>query len=115
MSRSTKDSLNLQCRLSQEDRLRYSSELSEAISAKARAEDTLKSFQTQAKAEIASHEAKINLLAEKLNVGYEYRSTDCEIRYDWDGGTRYYIRIDTGEIAKTEEIPQSMRQEDAFL
>ena len=98
--RRTTEELELECVLTDEEKLRYSKELSEAISAKARAEESLKSFQTQKKAEIAKAEATINMLAEKINTGHEFRPVECEIKWDFKKKEKSWVRKDTSEVAK---------------
>lgn len=46
---------------------------------------------------------------EKVN-GKSYKPMECAVVYDWENGVINYIRPDTGEIAKTEEIPYDERQ-----
>lgn len=110
--RQEKDILHLECVLTDKEKLAYSKELSEAVSKKTRAEESLKSFQTQMRAEITGNEAKINLLAEKLNTGKEYREIDCEINYDFEKKEKTWVRLDTGEIVKTRAIPEEEMQEE---
>lgn len=92
--------LYLECILSDQEKLSYSKELGENITLKSRSEEALKSFSTQKKAEIAGHEAKINLLADKINTGREYRDIECEIKFDWEEKTKSWLRKDTGEVAQ---------------
>lgn len=110
--RKTKESLHLECALTNEEKLKYSKELSESVSKKARAEEGLKSFQTQKKAEIAGCDANINRLAEILNVGKEYRMVECTIEYDFTTKEKTWVRKDTGEIAQTDIIPGRELQEE---
>jgi len=110
--RKRKESLNIECVLTDPERLVYAKTLSEHISRRQRSEDQLKSFQTQIKAEISSHEAQINLLSEKLNTGREYRFIECEIEYDWDKKTKRWRRVDNKEIAKEDIISERELQEE---
>lgn len=107
--------MHLECTLTDQEKLAYSKTLSENVSKKARSEESLKSFQTQIKAEITSCEAQINLLAEKLNTGKEYRMVECEIRYDFKMKEKKWIRTDTGEVAKQEVISEEELQEEMEL
>ena len=115
MSRRTKETLTVECVLTDEEKLKYSKELSENISRKQRSEDSLKSFSTQVKSEIASCDAKINAFADKLNSGREYRSVECLVKYDFDKKEKVWIRSDTGEIAKTDIIFEKELQEEVAL
>ena len=111
----TKETLTLECILSDKEKLAYAKEMSEAISECTRKEESLKSFQTLAKAEITSLEAKRNMLAEKLNKGKEYRSVECVILYDWEQKKKTWVRKDNGEIAKDDIIPEEELQQQLKL
>lgn len=110
--RRTKENLHLECILTDKEKLAYSKELSEKITAKARAEESLKSFQTQKKAEIAGCEATINLLADRINTGREFRLVECEIKYDFKEKIRTCTRTDTGEVVRETPIPEEEMQEE---
>ncbi|MBN1253958.1 MAG: hypothetical protein JXA50_01620 [Deltaproteobacteria bacterium] len=113
--RKTQDALHLECILTDQEKLAYSKTLSENVSKTARAEEALSSFQKQMKAEIASCEAQINMLAEKINTGKEYRMVECEIRYDFKMQEKKWIRSDTGEVAKQDIISEEELQEEMKL
>ena len=110
--RKTKENLHLECILTDSEKLDYSKTLSENVSKRARAEEHLKSFQTQIRAEITACDATINMLAEKLNTGKEYRMVECEIKYDFEKKERTWTRKDTGEIAQQDIIPEKELQEE---
>ena len=109
------ETLTLECLLTDKEKLGYSKELGEAITKKSRAEDSLKSFQTQAKSDIAMLDSKINLLADKINTGREYRLTECVVTLDFDSKEKTWTRKDTGEIAKTDIISESELQEEIAI
>ena len=94
-----------------EEKLKYSKDLGEHLSEKRQQEDSLRSYQTQAKAEIASHDAQINLLADKINTGREYRDVECRIEYNWDKKTREWYRLDTGVMCREDIILEEDLQE----
>jgi hypothetical protein len=110
--RKTKEILQLECILTDQEKLTYSKQLSENVSKKTRQEEHLKSYQTQVKADIALCDAIINSLAEKLNMGKEYRPVECEVKYDFKKKERVWVRRDTGEIAKQDIIPEKELQEE---
>ena len=113
--RKEKEYLTLECILTDKEKLEYSKQLAENVSNKARAEDSLKSFQTQQKAQISNHEAQINLYSEKINTGKEYRAIECQVIYDFEKKEKSWKRKDTGEIAKTDIITEKELQEEADL
>jgi hypothetical protein len=58
-------------------------------------QDNLKSAQAEFKASIASHERQVNLFANRIQSGFEYRDVKCsEVE---DGFSIRTIREDTGE------------------
>lgn len=115
MSRITKEKVNLQCALTDEEKLRYGSEMSRHLNDLRQCEDSLASFKSQIKGEIETHEARINALSQKIYSGKEFRDVECEIEYDWEKKTRHWIRTDTGEIFKEEPIPECDLQEEMEL
>ncbi len=106
---------HLECILTDTEKLIYSKELSEKISNKSRTEDNLKSFSSQAKAEIAGFDARINLLAEKLNTGKEYRPIQVEVMWNYTKGEKTWVRLDTKQIIKTDIIPTDELQQELEL
>lgn len=108
--------MQCECILTDTDKLALSKELSEHITSQARAEDDLKAFNTQKKAEISGHVAHINRIAGLLNSGREYRDVLCEIVMDQKKDEVVWIRQDTMEITKRySPIPENMRQEELEL
>ena len=113
--RERKKTLNLECELTDAERLIYSKKLAGALTDKSRSEDRLKSFQTQMKAEIAGYEANINMLSDKINTGHEFRDVECAVEWLWEKGEKHFIRIDTGEVAKVHVISEGEQQEELNL
>lgn len=113
--RKQKETLNVECILTEQDKLAYAKSLAENISRRQRSEDGLKSFATQAKAEITGYEAQINLFSEKINTGREYRYIECEIEYDWEAKIKKWRRVDNKEICKEDIISERELQEELAL
>ena len=113
--RITKEKINLECKLTDAEKLAYFKESSEAVRSRDRAEDELATMQKQKKADIAKYDEKINRLAGYMNSGFEYRFIDCVIEYDFKAKERRWIRQDTKEIAKTDIIPEADLQEEMRL
>ena len=111
MKKILEEDLNVECKLTREEKLKYSEELAENINQKKRTEDSLKSYKSQAKSEIEKAEASINLLSQKISSGKEYRAVKCKVEYDWDKKTRSWIREDTGEVVKDDIIPEELFQQ----
>ena len=112
--RMKEDILNLECKLTDTEKLNYGKIVSESNANRIRLTESLKAYNKQVKAEIESEEAKINELTHKINVGSEFRMIKCNIEYDFDKRVKAWIRQDTGEIAKDDIIPESELQKDAF-
>jgi hypothetical protein len=113
--RITKEILDLECFLTDEEKLKYSKQMAEAFTNKCRAEDAMKSFSSQKKAEIQNLESAVNLLADKLNSGKEYRPIECMVEYNFDDKTKRWIRNDTQEIIKEDIITEEELQEELNL
>jgi hypothetical protein len=111
MGRKVKETRKLECVLKDSEKLVYSKELSDTFREKDAEEESLKSYSTQAKAAIQGCVEKMKLLSLKLSSGKEYRDVVCAVAYDWEKGTRTYIREDTGEIVDTDIIPETDIQE----
>ena len=110
-----KESLRLECILTDQERLVYSKELGETLTENSVAEEALKTFQAQAKSELATLKGRISGLANKLNTGREYRQVECVVTYDYKAKEKIWTRTDTGEICRTDIIPERDLQEEIEL
>jgi TolA-binding protein len=110
-TRVEKQTTRLECIISDPEKLNYSELLTQHITGKKESEDNLKSFKSQMKSEIDGHEAAINLLSNKISTGKEYRPVDIEIHFDYNTRMKTYIRTDTGQVFKSEQ----MREEELQL
>jgi protease II len=115
MARKEKEKLSAMVVLTEDEKLAYGSELAECHNDKRAVEDNLKSYSTQAKGEIETFNARINALSNKLTCGKELRQVECAIVYNWDKKEKAWIRIDTGEIIRTDTISEEELQEEAKL
>ena len=106
---------SLEHKLTKDELLSYSKELSVKLSDKNRQEESLTSFQSQAKSKIKELEGGISYLSEKIYSEKEYRETECEWRYDFKAGTKSLTRLDTGEEIDTEVIAEHEKQEEMAL
>ena len=64
-------------------------------------EEHKKAVMSQFTSDINSLKADTNLLAEKINSGFEFRDVTCDIEYDFNNNMKTIIRQDTGEIVET--------------
>lgn len=111
MALQTKVELELECHLTDAEKLAAGKELGDALEDMRRIEERLASFKAQVKAEASQKQAEIGILSQMLNTGRQYRSVDCEIRYDWAASSKTWIRLDTGEIVKVQGISDHERQQ----
>ncbi len=109
--RPTTSKRQLQCILTDSDRLHYSREIARAVEHKRSAETRLKSAQDQIKSEITSAEEEINRYSTSISNGFETREVECSIQYDFEHGVKTFFRTDTGELVTTETISDRERKE----
>jgi hypothetical protein len=115
MARKTREIISLPCVLTEEDILRYTKDRSEHYGKMKAAQNTLDAYKKQVNSEIATHEAKIDLLEGKLSSGKEFRDIECDIVYDWKKQVKIWVRKDTGEHVKDDIITEYECQEQAKL
>jgi hypothetical protein len=111
MARKEKDTLDLECILTDPETLKYSRELAENLSRLNQLDAREESFKTQLKADRAEVELKVASYSEKIKAGKEYRQVECQIVYDWKAGKRYWYRNDTGEQVRESKISEEDLQE----
>lgn len=125
MSKTTKEprkkklKLNLKCVLTQDERLAIGQTMAETLNEIGSLENDAKSMASDFKAKIDSRKATLNSEKNKLQAGYEYRETECELHYDTPTvGMKSLMRLDSGvrvEITKMtdEEKQQTLPLEEA--
>ena len=101
----------LECKLTTEEHLKKSMELSKTLDSIDAAEDKLEMAKSQIKSDITSLEATKNKLKKIVSSGVEFREVECDIVYDWDANTKSIIRPDTGEVVDVDIIPEADLQE----
>lgn len=113
--RQTKKSVMCKVLLTEKEKLECSGLLAQAFSKKKRAEEEKESFNSQIKSTISSCEAQMSLNSEKVNNGYEYRSLNCDVIYNFTAKTKSVRRPDTGEEVENDIITESELQEEIDL
>lgn len=96
--------LNLECVLTDTEKLAYSKEMAAAVLSRTRAEENLARYSKQMKSEICDHGNTINLISDKLNTGKELREIECSIDFDTKRKEKVYYRMDTGELVKRRKM-----------
>ena len=110
--RKTEENIQLECILNDKEKADYAKMLAEKVTEKSGLEDSLKSAQTQMKAEITACEAMINSHANKVNTGREFRYVKCNIKYDFKKKIKSWVREDTKKVVKEGVIPFEEMQEE---
>jgi hypothetical protein len=105
-----KGTIFVEVRLTDEELKSASKALADAIQRKAQIDDRIKTFQVQARAELADIDARIGINSALVNSEKEFRHVPCEIEFNWKKGIKTFFRIDTGEQVRTESITDSDRQ-----
>lgn len=71
-------------------------------------------LKTEAKVGIAKLELENELIALRLNLGYEMRDATCVWCVDWAGGRKRLVRIGTDEVVLTKNLSPEERQFSMF-
>lgn len=110
MTEKKKAHLYLACKLTPTELQEQSKILANAIRVKATKQDAIETFKAQAKAEITELEAIINKSSSLINAEIEFREVEVTVEYDWTKGIKTFIRNDTGEQVKQENVSAEERQ-----
>jgi hypothetical protein len=51
-------------------------------------------------------------LSRKISNGYEYRTVDVDVLFDYKKGMKYFVRRDTKETIEEEKMTDSDRQQE---
>lgn len=101
----------MECALSDKELKSASKELAEALNQKGRIESDVETFKAQKKAEIAALDAVIAKNTILVNSEKEFRLVECRVMYDFTKSKKTFVRLDTGEVIKTESITNEERQQ----
>lgn len=89
---------------SEEEKQNIAIDMAQKVAELQQTEDNKKAIMSDYKSQIDGIQANVNLAATKLNNGYEMRTIKCEMVPNWEGKVWEFIRVDTGEIAKTKKM-----------
>lgn len=64
---------------------------------------------------IEKAQAEIEILADKLNSGFENQAMNCPVYIDWEKDIKQVVHPETGEIVKTLDVTPDDRQTKADL
>lgn len=97
--------------LTEQESLNYGKESARMLEEKTAFEEQLQEIKDSYKGKLSACDALIHKNARLINSGYEYRSVDCEWRYNWKDSKKTLIRNDTGEVINEVDIENHERQE----
>lgn len=103
--------LPLEVKLTKDEMMAASKALAEAINKSNRIINELDTFKAQKKAELTAAKDEIAKQSVLVNSEKEFRNVECEVDYDWRKAVKHFIRLDTGEIVRTEAITNEERQQ----
>jgi hypothetical protein len=109
--RQQKDAMILPCPLSDEELKKYGMRIAELEPKIDLLDNELKEFKDQVNANKSKIRTEIMDLSNRVNLRKEYREVTCNVKYDFERGDKIWLRLDTGEIVKKEDIPAAEMQE----
>lgn len=102
----------LEVKLTEEEVLKYSRELARVNQDLASEEDKKKEIISDIANKINSFKTNITVLSRKISNGYEYRTVDVDVLFDYKKGMKYFVRRDTKETIEEGKLTDSDRQQE---
>lgn len=109
-SRVEKGKAYLPCILTQKEIYDAGKSLTDALKRRAECENRLDSVKQQIKGEATAADGDIAKYGALVSSEKEHRMVDVEVRFDFPLGKKETVRMDTGELIKTERITDEERQ-----
>jgi hypothetical protein len=109
-SKIEKGKLYLQCTLTSKEIYEAGKNLSDALKRVRELESRLDSVKQQIKGEMTTAEGDVAKYSSLVSSEREHRLVDVEIRFDFKANRKETVRMDTGEIVKTDTISDEERQ-----
>jgi len=101
---------NLKHQLTDDEKLKESTDLAAAINRVAGLESELKAFKSHIKGKIEQGENEIKQHSDAISNGYIYQPTDVEVWFNYKEGEVSEIRTDTGEVIDSRAMNANERQ-----
>jgi len=115
-NRPTKEPLYLKYEFSDQEKLSMANTLASNHNAIDDIDAEEAVFKSQIKERRSGLAQSIQTLSRSISMGFEMRNIPCAIQYDQPNiGEVQYVRLDTGEIARTRTMTESERQMDLPL
>lgn len=109
-SKIEKGKLYLQCSLTAKEIYEAGKSLSDALKRVRELENRLDSVKQQIKGEMTTAEGDVAKYSGLVSSEKEHRMVDVEVRFDFKANKKEVVRIDTGELIKTDTITDEERQ-----
>ena len=81
-----------------EEKVELSEQMARYTQMRREAEDAKKASASQYKSQIEEYDARLNGISERINQGYEMRSTKCFVDFNYETKTKFYYSVKTGEL-----------------
>ena len=100
--------------LSEDEKKELGQEMAQQVMKIKELTDQKKIITTRFGNDVANANALINAAAQKLESGFEMRSTDCEEHHDYVAKKIYIVRLDTGETIRQRDMTSAESQQEMF-
>lgn len=100
----------LECRLTEAELKASAKTLGESLRQVRTLEAQLDTFKSQMKAQLTQQEGIVAEHANRINSEKEFRSVECEVKFDYQEGFKTTTRKDTGEEIRKDKITDEERQ-----
>ncbi len=105
----------LEVKLNDKEILEYSRELAKVNQDLSSEEDKKKEIMSDIANKINMLKTNISLLSRKISNGYEYRTVDVDVFFDYKKGMKYFVRRDTKQTIEELKMTDSDRQQELKL
>lgn len=110
-----KGKVYLPCKLTQKEIYESGKSLADALKRVDECEVRLEGMKQQIKAEITQAQGEAAKFRSLVATEVEHRMVDVEVRLDWRRGKKETVRMDTGELLRTDDITDEERQRELNL
>lgn len=101
---------SLECNYTDEELSNFKNELVKKLTEVGELQNEKKDFDADKSAKIKSREDDISRLVNNINVGYEFRTIECDVKIDINKDEKYIIRTDTNEVVETLKLRPEEKQ-----
>lgn len=105
----------LKCSLNDHEKIEKGDRLAELVRVRNETDEKRKRDNSRLQDRIKGITAEIEQIAEAVELGWEYREVECELRYDYEHALTRKIRLDTYEEIQVRAMLDHERQIGLFL